>query len=101
MRTLSPATASRRRAPRDRACAEPPRLWGDAPPAEAATTAAPAPAPGVAPTTLEALVLGAWEGVTAGEAVACPLCAGALRPRWSAGAGVVGGRCSDCGTDLE
>ena len=97
MRTLSAATASRRRAPRDRACAEPPRLWGDAPPVEAATTAAPT----AAPATLEALVLGAWEGVTAGEAVACPVCAGALRPRWSAGAGAVGGRCEDCTTTLE
>ena len=37
----------------------------------------------------------------AGAATECPVCAGSLQPRWSAGAGVVGGRCGDCGTTLE
>ncbi len=47
-------------------------------------------------------VLGAaWGEVAAGRQAVCPLCTGALRPRWSAGAGAVGGRCGDCGTTLE
>ena len=51
--------------------------------------------------TLEALVVDAWETVVAGAAADCPVCAGPMEPRWSAGAGVVGGRCADCGTTLE
>jgi hypothetical protein len=48
----------------------------------------------------EALNL-AWGAVASGTTAECPVCAGPLRPRWSAGAGVVGGRCADCGTGLE
>ena len=107
MRTLtSPAstTPSRRRAPRGPACEEPPRLWGDPAPARPAPepVAAPAdltPAAGVA--TLEDLISGAWEGLSAAGPVACPVCTGSMTPRWSAGAGVVGGRCGDCGTTLR
>ena len=45
---------------------------------------------------------GAWEGLTAGaSSAACPVCEGELEPRWSAGAGVVGGRCRDCGSELS
>jgi hypothetical protein len=51
--------------------------------------------------SLEALVTGAWAAVATGEAAECPVCAGPMQPRWSAGAGVVGGRCEDCGTTLE
>jgi hypothetical protein len=52
--------------------------------------------------TLDDLVSGAWEGLTAAaSSTACPVCAGALEPRWSAGAGVVGGRCRDCGSELS
>ena len=51
--------------------------------------------------TLEALVTEAWDTVAAGAAAECPVCAGPMQPRWSAGAGVVGGRCEDCGTTLE
>jgi hypothetical protein len=52
--------------------------------------------------TLDDLVSGAWEGLTAAAAAtACPVCAGELAPRWSAGAGVVGGRCRDCGSELS
>ena len=47
-------------------------------------------------------VLGtAWSAVSSGAATECPVCAGSLQPRWSAGAGVVGARCGDCGTTLE
>jgi hypothetical protein len=52
--------------------------------------------------TLDDLVSGAWEGLTAAaSSTACPVCAGAIEPRWSAGAGVVGGRCRDCGAELS
>ena len=52
--------------------------------------------------TLDELVSGAWEGLTAGaSSTACPVCEGELVPRWSAGAGVVGGRCRDCGSELS
>jgi hypothetical protein len=52
--------------------------------------------------TLNDLVSGAWEGLTAAvSSTACPVCAGELQPRWSAGAGVVGGRCRDCGSELS
>jgi hypothetical protein len=51
--------------------------------------------------TLEALVVDAWDTVVAGAEADCPVCAGPMEPRWSAGAGVVGGRCADCGTTLE
>ena len=51
--------------------------------------------------TLASLVDDAWSTVIAGAAAECPVCAGPMEPRWSAGAGVVGGRCADCGTTLE
>jgi hypothetical protein len=52
--------------------------------------------------TLDDLLSGAWEGLSAaGSSTACPVCGGALQPRWSAGAGVVGGRCRDCGSELS
>ena len=62
-----------------------------APPAHLRASAAP---------TLEALLVEAWNDVSAGAAE-CPVCAGPMQPRWTAGAGVVGGRCADCGTTLE
>jgi len=52
--------------------------------------------------TLDDLLSGAWEGLTAAASpTACPVCDGRLEPRWSAGAGVVGGRCRDCGSELS
>jgi hypothetical protein len=52
--------------------------------------------------TLDDVLSGAWEGLTAGvPSTACPVCQGELQPRWSAGAGVVGGRCRDCGSELS
>jgi tRNA(Ile2) C34 agmatinyltransferase TiaS len=51
--------------------------------------------------TLDALLVEVWNDVTAGAHAECPVCAGRMQPRWSAGAGVVGGRCDDCGTTLE
>ncbi len=51
--------------------------------------------------TLDGILSGAWEGLAAHAAVACPLCAGEMRPRYGAGATPLGGRCADCGTSLE
>jgi hypothetical protein len=52
--------------------------------------------------TLDEVLSGAWEGLSAAaSSTACPVCGGDLQPRWSAGAGVVGGRCRDCGSELS
>ncbi len=52
------------------------------------------------PRTLEAAVDRAWNALEAGFTSSCLVCGGTVSPRWSAGAGVVGGRCRDCGTEL-
>jgi hypothetical protein len=101
MRAL--ATPARRRSPRGGACDEPPRLWGDpaavaVPAPEAALATAPVAAPEA---TLEDLVCGTWDELVSGAAVACPVCMEPMTPRWSAGAGVVGGRCGSCAATLE
>jgi tRNA(Ile2) C34 agmatinyltransferase TiaS len=51
--------------------------------------------------TLERSLSEAWEALEHDHAVECPLCNGEMHPRWSAGSGIVGGRCDDCGTTLE
>jgi hypothetical protein len=52
--------------------------------------------------TLDDVLSRAWEGLSAAtSSTACPVCHGELAPRWSAGAGVVGGRCRDCGSELS
>ena len=51
--------------------------------------------------TLEDLLASVWDELHAGHTVACPVCRAPMRPRWSAGAGVVGGRCDGCGTELS
>ena len=51
--------------------------------------------------TLDDLLTGTWGRLTSGVATACPVCAGELAPRWSAGSGIVGGRCTDCGSELS
>jgi hypothetical protein len=52
--------------------------------------------------TLDDVLSGAWEGLhTAASSSICPVCEGELAPRWSAGAGVVGGRCRDCGSEMS
>ena len=51
--------------------------------------------------TLDELLSGSWERLAdAAPSAACPVCKGTLEPRWSAGAGIVGGRCRDCGSEL-
>jgi hypothetical protein len=66
-----------------------------------ATLAAPPAHMRTAAPTLDTLLVEAWNDVTSGAAAECPVCAGPMQPRWTAGAGVVGGRCADCGTTLE
>lgn len=50
--------------------------------------------------TLDDLLVGAWEGLTAHRTVACPVCHGAMTPRYGAGPAAVGGRCRDCDSTL-
>lgn len=50
--------------------------------------------------TLEDLLLGAWEDLSAHRSATCPICAGAMVPRYGSGPSAVGGRCRDCRTDL-
>ncbi len=56
-------------------------------------------APGGA--TLGDVVADAWEALAVGASASCPCCGEALRPRWSAGSGLVGGRCDGCDARIE
>ncbi len=47
--------------------------------------------------TLDELLVGAWEGLSAHRSVACPVCAGPMTPR----SGASGGACGDCGAHLR
>ena len=69
----------------------------DACPVGAAVDVTPAESPR---RTLDDLLSEAWEGLLAAGPVQCPICAGSMVPRWSAGAGVVGGRCANCDGEL-
>ena len=51
--------------------------------------------------TLDDLLSETWEALHASATTACPVCGDALAPRWSAGAGVVGGRCGNCGSEVS
>jgi hypothetical protein len=50
--------------------------------------------------TFDEVLVGAWEGLSAHRTVPCPACDGAMAPRFGAGPGAVGGRCTGCGTTL-
>jgi hypothetical protein len=50
--------------------------------------------------TFDGLIVGAWEDLSAHRPVSCPVCHGAMAPRYGGGQGAVGGRCTDCGTVL-
>jgi hypothetical protein len=84
-----------------RLVAREPRLFSDPVPVPRAPEPAAEPAVGASGRTLDDLLTGTWDRLTAGVATACPVCAGALSPRWSAGSGIVGGRCGDCGSELS
>lgn len=72
------------------------RLLGERPatPAEPAATA-----PGGGD-TLDDLLVGAWEDLTAHRTASCPVCHADMAPRYGAGPEAVGGRCGGCGTTL-
>jgi len=100
-RATASGPARRRRQPRGGGCDEPPRLFGDEPVAASARAAAPAATPRTAATLADA-VADAWNGLAAAAGpVPCLACGAEMGPRWSAGAGVVGGRCAGCGTTIE
>lgn len=91
---------------------EPAARRGNPKPAPAPPPVEPAPAVMPEPATwpgangqgrsLDDLLSETWEGLSIGDApAACPVCDGELVRRWSAGAGVVGGRCRDCGSELS
>ncbi|WCB93130.1 hypothetical protein DSM104299_01834 [Baekduia alba] len=68
----------------------------------AARIAAPRPlAPAVSGgPTLDELLVGVWEDLTAHRTVACLACGEAMTPRYSAGPAPVGGRCTSCETTI-
>jgi hypothetical protein len=51
--------------------------------------------------TLDDLLVGVWEVLTAHAVVECPLCGDELRPEYGAHARPVGGRCAGCGTVMS
>jgi hypothetical protein len=61
---------------------------------------APPAAEGRGRRTLDELIVGVWEDLAAHRPVACPVCGGAMTPRYGSGAAPVGGRCGDCGSAL-
>ena len=50
--------------------------------------------------TLDELIVGVWEDLTAHHAAACPVCGDTMQPRYGSGAAPVGGRCRGCGSTL-
>ena len=50
--------------------------------------------------TLEDVLSGAWEDLSAHRTATCPLCDGAMEPRYGAGPSAVGGRCTSCRTEM-
>jgi len=47
--------------------------------------------------TLDELLAGVWEGLTARAAVPCPVCGEKMEPEYGAHTRPIGGRCSGCG----
>jgi hypothetical protein len=62
--------------------------------------AAPRIAAATAERTLDEAISALWGELATGATTDCPICGSAMEPRHSAGAGVVGGRCSTCATTL-
>jgi hypothetical protein len=61
---------------------------------------APPAAEGRGRRTLDEVIVGVWEDLTAYHPVACPVCGGAMQPRYGSGAAPVGGRCISCHSTL-
>ena len=53
------------------------------------------------PPTLDELLVGVWEGLTAHQAVECPVCRAEMRPEYGLHALPVGGRCTACRSTLS
>ena len=51
--------------------------------------------------TLDELIVGVWEGLTAQRVVECPVCDDEMAPVYGAHARPIGGRCVGCGTVLR
>jgi len=51
--------------------------------------------------TLEDVLSGAWEDLTAHRTATCPICDGAMQSRYGSGPSAVGGRCVSCRTELN
>jgi hypothetical protein len=51
--------------------------------------------------TLDELLAGVWEGLTAHRVVSCPVCRADMRPEYGAHSLPVGGRCQGCGATLS
>jgi hypothetical protein len=51
--------------------------------------------------TLDDLIVGAWEGLTAHRVVACPICAGEMSPEYGVHARPSAGTCDACGARLS
>lgn len=51
--------------------------------------------------TLQDVLCGAWEDLVAERTARCPVCGGAMQPRYGSGPSPVGGRCADCRSELD
>lgn len=49
--------------------------------------------------TLDQMLTGVWSELSSHAIAACPVCSGAMLPRYG-GSGVAGGRCSECATTI-
>ena len=50
--------------------------------------------------TLDHVISGVWDDLSAHRTVTCPVCRGQMAPRYGAGAQPVGGRCRRCNSSL-
>jgi hypothetical protein len=50
--------------------------------------------------TLDDVLVGAWEGLTAHRAVDCPVCGSEMAPQYGVHAQSIGGRCGGCDSTL-
>jgi len=51
--------------------------------------------------TLDELLAGVWEGLTAHRAVPCPVCGAEMGPEYSVHALPIAGRCRACGSTFS
>jgi hypothetical protein len=51
--------------------------------------------------TLDEVLSGVWEGLTAHQVVDCPVCGATMEPKYGAHALPIGGACGGCGAKLS